>query len=588
MKELITANLDIWSAAVTAKTSGAGRSSGNKGAYGINKLRELILELAVRGKLMPQDPRDEPARELLNKIRKEKEKLIADGKIKKDKPLPPIADGETSFALPKGWEWVRFCDYALDIATGPFGSMIHQADYVEGGVPLINPSHMIDDQIFPDMDISVSEEMAKRLESYVLFGGDIVMARRGEVGRIALVTKKESGWLCGTGSFVLRFGSVVFRDYLKVIFRCESIRKYLAGEAVGMTMVNLNHGILKKMPFALPPLAEQHRIVSKVDELMALCDQLETEQDISAERHEKLVSILLDALTQGDNLPESWIRVQEHFDVLFTTPASIDKLKQTLLQLAVMGKLVPQDPNDEPASELSKRAHAAKQNQLVKGSIRKQKELLPGGLQPPPYEVPDGWEWQNMDDLFVITGGVTLGRKLTGQKLVSKPYLRVANVQRGTLDLDHIKEIDVQITEVEKYALNRGDLLITEGGDWDKVGRTAIWNNELPECLHQNHVFRVRPVLSDWVSRWSELYLNSTTARDYFAGSSKQTTNLASINMTQLRGCAFALPPLQEQHRIVAKVDELMALCDQLKTQLAQAGDQQIKLADVMVERAVA
>lgn len=133
---------------------------------------------------------------------------------------------------------------------------------------------MINDHIVPDMNVTVTMEMAKRFESYSLADGDIVMARRGEIGRIALVTKNEVGWLCGTGSFVLRFSKDIDRDYLKLVFRCDFVRSYLAGEAVGTTMVNLNHGILKKMPFAVPPLAEQHRIVAKVHELMALCDTL--------------------------------------------------------------------------------------------------------------------------------------------------------------------------------------------------------------------------------------------------------------------------------------------------------------------------
>ena len=133
---------------------------------------------------------------------------------------------------------------------------------------------MINDQIVPDVEVTVSQKIAKELESYSLTDGDIVMARRGEVGRIALVTQKENGWLCGTGSFVLKFGEHIFRDYLKLVFRCKFVRNYLAGESVGMTMVNLNHGILKKLPFAVPPVSEQHRIVAKVDELMALCDTL--------------------------------------------------------------------------------------------------------------------------------------------------------------------------------------------------------------------------------------------------------------------------------------------------------------------------
>ena len=240
----------------------------------IDQLKQTILQLAVMGKLVPQDPIDEPASVLLKQIQAEKDKLIKAGKIGKEKPQAPIVDAEQPFELPSGWEWVRFCDYAVDIATGPFGSMIHQSDYVINGIPLINPSHMINDQIVPDVEVTVSQKIAKELESYSLTDGDIVMARRGEVGRIALVTQKENGWLCGTGSFVLKFGEHIFRDYLKLVFRCKFVRNYLAGESVGMTMVNLNHGILKKLPFAVPPVSEQHRIVAKVDELMALCDTL--------------------------------------------------------------------------------------------------------------------------------------------------------------------------------------------------------------------------------------------------------------------------------------------------------------------------
>jgi type I restriction enzyme S subunit len=154
--------------------------------------------------------------------------------------------------------------------------------------------------------------------------------------------------------------------------------------------------------------------------------------------------------------------------------------------------------------------------------------------------------------------------------------------------MDLIKEVDIPEDEVEKYLLRNGDLLITEGGDWDKVGRTAVWRDELPECLHQNHVFRARAVIADWEPRWAEMYLNSASAREYFAGSSKQTTNLASINMTQLRACAFPLPPLTEQHRIVAKVDQLMALCDQLKARLTQARRLNEQLTSTLVEQAVA
>lgn len=581
MEELITANLDIWSAAVTAKASGAGRSSGNKGAYGINKLRELILELAVRGKLVPQDANDAPASELLKRIQAEKVKS------KRNKAIPSIIDEEMPFEVPHSWKWEKLGNLCLLENGDRSKNYPNKSVLVATGLPFVNAGHLINGKINRDDMSFITKERYDLLSGGKFFNGDILFCLRGSLGKSAIVEGFETGAIASS-LVIVRIYPYLCHEYFVKYFDSpltyQMIRKYDNGTA----QPNLSAADLGQFLIPIPPLLEQHRIVAKVDELMALCDQLETEQANSAEAHKKLVSILLDALTQGDNFTESWARLQEHFDVLFTTPASIDKLKQTLLQLAVMGKLVPQDPNDEPASELFKRVQTAKNEQTVNGGTRKQKELGFDALQSPPFDIPEGWEWRYMDDLFFITGGVTLGRKLANQKLISKPYLRVANVQRGSLELDHIKEIEVPVAEIEKYALKAGDLLITEGGDWDKVGRTAIWNNELPECLHQNHVFRVRPLVPEWVSRWSEMYLNSNAAREYFAGASKQTTNLASINMTQLRGCAHALPPLAEQHRIVAKVDELMALCDQLKSRLVEAGEQQRKLADVMVERAMA
>jgi type I restriction enzyme, S subunit len=240
----------------------------------IDALKQTLLQLAVMGKLVPQDSSDEPVSELLKWIAAEKKRLVAAGKIKQQKPLAKIADEEKVFALPRGWEWQRFAGVALDVSTGPFGSLIHQSDYVDGGVPLVNPSHMIDGRIAPDFSVSLSPEMAENMTSYRLSAGDMVMARRGEVGRVALVTEVEDGWLCGTGSFVLRFIPEISRSYIWTLFRCNFVRAYLAGAAVGTTMVNLNHGILLKMPIAVPPIAEQHRIVAKLDQLMALCDQL--------------------------------------------------------------------------------------------------------------------------------------------------------------------------------------------------------------------------------------------------------------------------------------------------------------------------
>jgi len=460
---------------------------------GIKKLRELILELAVRGKLVPQDPSDEPASELLKRIAEEKARLVAEGKIKKQKPLAKIGDDEKSFELPAGWAWQRFADFALDVSTGPFGSLIHQSDYVDGGIPLVNPSHMIDGRIVADQSVSLSAEMAESLVSYRLSAGDMVMARRGEVGRVALVTGAEDGWLCGTGSFVLRFTAEVSRAYVWTLFRCNSVRTYLAGAAVGTTMVNLNHGILLKMPIAVPPLVEQHRIVAKVDELMALCDRLEAQQADAESAHAQLVQALLDSLTQASDATDfatNWQRLAEHFHTLFSTEPSIDALKQTLLQLAVMGKLAPQDSSDEPASELLKRVTGEKARLVAEGKIRKQKSLPEVDDEEKPFALPLSWKWVRFDSISNTRLGKMLDKAKNKGEL--RPYLRNTNVQWFNFEISDLKSMRFEEHELDEYRINPGDLVICEGGE---PGRCAVWQGEVEDMFIQKALHRARPWL---------------------------------------------------------------------------------------------
>lgn len=559
---------------------------------GIKKLRELILELAVRGKLVPQDPSDEPASELFKRIHVEKQRLLVESKTRKQKELTADALPEPPYGVPTSWKWQ--CLDSVLIVTGGVtlgrklsGRTLVSKPYLR--VANVQRGCLALDQI---KEVEVPDD---EVEKYLLLKGDLLITEGGDwdkVGRTAIWRDELPECLHQNHVFRARAVTAEWEPrWAEMYLNSGTAREYFAGSSKQTTnLASINMTQLRACAFPLPPLAEQRRIVVKVDELMALCDRLEAQQADAESAHAQLVQALLDSLTQASDATDfatNWQRLAEHFHTLFTTESSIDALKQTLLQLAVMGKLVQQDPSDEPASAFVKRIQAEKQRYLAESKARKQKDLATDSRPEPPFEMPDGWEWQTIDDVLHVTGGVTLGRKLVGRKLLSKPYLRVANVQRGRLELDHIKEVEVPEDEVEKYLLQSGDLLITEGGDWDKVGRTATWRDELPECLHQNHVFRARAVVSDWEPRWAEMYLNSASAREYFAGSSKQTTNLASINMTQLRACAFPLPPLPEQHRIVAKLDQLMALCDQLKTRLTQARQLNEQLASTLVERAL-
>jgi type I restriction enzyme S subunit len=223
--------------------------------------KQSVLNAAIQGKLVRQDPNDEPASKLLERIRAEKDKLIKEGKIKKEKPLPPIDPSDVPFDLPKGWEWVRVGDIVQTLSTGPFGTMLHKSDYVPGGIPLVNPKNIVSGKIVPLDNMRVASETAARLSPYILKTGDVVLGRRGEMGRASLVSEKEDGWLCGTGSFFLRLSSPINTQYFYLFFTSELSKAFLNENAIGTTMKNLNHEIIKSQPIPLPSLETQNRIV---------------------------------------------------------------------------------------------------------------------------------------------------------------------------------------------------------------------------------------------------------------------------------------------------------------------------------------
>ena len=271
----------------------------------IKALRRTILNLAVRGKLVPQDPEDEPASELLKRIAAEKARLVKAEKIRKRKTSEPAPPDSLAFELPGGWAVANFSDVLAELQTGPFGSSLHQNDYKMGGTPVINPASMRDGKIVPVEKMAVGADTLERLATFKLQAGDIVMGRRGEMGRCAVVTEQEDGWLCGTGSLILRPPQCLYPEYLAMLIGSPYVREYLGGFAVGATMQNLNQSILLKMRIGLPPLAEQHRVVAKVDELMALCDRLEASLDTGEDIHCRLLNVLLhEALGPGGNCPE--------------------------------------------------------------------------------------------------------------------------------------------------------------------------------------------------------------------------------------------------------------------------------------------
>ncbi|HGT8904898.1 TPA: restriction endonuclease subunit S, partial [Escherichia coli] len=541
----------------------------------------------VRGKLVPQDPNDEPASELLKRIAAEKAELVKQGKIKKQKPLPEISEEEKPFELPDGWEWTTLTRIAeinpkIDVSDDE-----QEISFIP--MPLISTkfdgSH--------EFEIKKWKDVKKGYTHFA--NGDIAIAKITpcfENSKAAIFSGLKNGIGVGTTELhVARpFSDIINRKYLLLNFKSPNFLKSGESQMTGSAgQKRVPRLFFENNPIPFPPLQEQERIIIRFTQLMSLCDQLEQQSLTSLDAHQQLVETLLGTLTDSQNaeeLAENWARISEHFDTLFTTEASVDALKQTILQLAVMGKLVPQDPNDEPASELLKRIAQEKAQLVKEGKIKKQKPLPPISDEEKPFELPEGWEWCLFEDIIDIQSGITKGRNLSNRTLVKVPYLRVANVQRGYLDLTEIKQIEIPIEEKEKYQVVKGDLLITEGGDWDTVGRTTVWCHDW-YIANQNHVFKGRNIGQDVDPYWLETYMNSPFSRQYFANASKQTTNLASINKTQLRGCPVAIPPSSEAKKIMSKLHIFYKPCEELKNHIQSAQQTQLHLADALTDAAV-
>jgi type I restriction enzyme S subunit len=325
---------------------------------------------------------------------------------------------------------------------------------------------------------------------------------------------------------------------------------------------------MSNLPIPLPPLAEQRRIVAKIDELMALCDKLEDQQQERKNLCQITRNSILQSLSNAEDLSElevAWARTNANLDIILDSEQGLIDLEFALTKLAVRGFLSNWINEHPPLDEIQAECSALKQEYLNRGWLRRRKPVSSKLYKNDTY--PPHWVITPLDEVAVIIGGITKGHRLRGEDVRSCVYLSVANVQRGFFDLREMKHIEVPAHQFEKYRVEDGDLLIAEGGDWDKVGRTAIWAGEVPNCLHQNHIFKARVPSSLLLNEWVELVLNSEIGRNYFAGVSKQTTNLASINMTQLRSFPLPIPPLAEQIVILRKVNVLLSICQKLKQQ---------------------
>ncbi|HDH1776530.1 TPA: restriction endonuclease subunit S [Klebsiella quasipneumoniae subsp. similipneumoniae] len=587
VEKLITDHIDIWSSALQTRSTAGRGSNGKIDLYGIKKLRELILELAVRGKLVPQDPNDEPASELLKRIAAEKAELVKQGKIKKQKLLPEISEDETPFELPAGWEWRCFDEIINQQYPISYGVLVPGEPEV-GGVPFVRIGDiaMINPPMLPEK--TISHLVAAKYERTRLNGGEILMAVVGSIGKLGVAPDSWKGANIARALCRIVPVSNLSKEFILLLLQSKLMQASFKGDTRTLAQPTLNVGLIKTSITPIPPITEQYRIVAKVNELMSLCDQLEQQSLTSLDAHQQLVETLLATLVDSqhaEELAENWARISQHFDTLFTTGASIEALKQTILQLAVMGKLVPQDPDDEPASELLKRIEQEKAQLVKEGKIKKQKPLPPVSDEEKPFELPAGWKWCRLGDLAIGSEA--------GWSPQCEPHprngddwgvLKISSVTWGEFNPEENKALPVKLEPRQEYEVKGKDFLLSRANTSELVARSVVVPQTVPKHLMLSDKI-IRFQFSDLLDvNYINIVNNSMLSREYYGMVAGGTSaSMKNVTRNQVSLLPVALPPNNEQKKIISVTESVLAFADSLKNLIVISEDIKKNLTDSIV-----
>ncbi len=517
----------------------------------IPRLRRFILDLAVRGKLVEQDPNDEPAAELLKRIAAEKTQLGREKRISKQAPFLPPDLSEIPFDLPDSWDWCPSTYPSYGVSDK--GKKVQTKDIVETGkFPVVDQGKV------PIRGYHNDPSKVIRIEAPIVLFGD-------HTREVKLID----------------FDFIVGADGVKLLQPVSLHTPYYFLALQWLPLASRGYGrhfkLLKESFIPLPPLAEQHRLVAKVDELMALCDRLETAQKERETTRNRLAAASLARLNAPDSDPTVF---QNHaafalnnLAPLTTRPDQIKALRQTILNLAVRGKLVEQDPEDEPASALLEQLSARRAKER-----RRKNELTPLSEEEKDYGAPLGWKWVRFGEVFSIRTGFAFKSSTYSDSGIF--VLRVVNFdQSGAFNLSDAKffppeKIDQKISQ---FALREGEILMVMVGG--TIGKTTIVTSEvLPALLNQN-MWRIRSFGEILNNEFEYLLIQSINQQI------EDLTNSTHghFAMSDYEQKPICLPPLAEQRRLVAKVDELMALCDRLEASLAAGDETRGRLVDTLL-----
>ena len=463
-------------------------------------LKNSILQLAVQGKLVPQNPSDEPASELLKRIRAEKVTACHAGIIKKDRKLPEIEETELPYDTPDTWEWLRLgqlCQLLDGVKMSGVKYPYLEAKYLRGKIEGTN----ID-----------SGKFVKKGTMLILVDGE----NSGEV-----FFASEDGYM-GSTFKVLYIPEAVYVPY--VLYFLLLKKQLFRNRKTGAAIPHLNKELFFNLLFPVPPLAEQERIVAKIEELLPLVSEYDGV--------EKRISAL------NTEFP--------------------DKLRKSILQQAVQGKLTERDPSDEPAIELLDRIRAEKAKLIAEGKIKKEKIIPVISEEDQLFDIPDTWTWTTIADTCTnIQYGTSEKSAPSGKVAV----LRMGNLQGGKIDYSNLV-YTANDYDIERCHLEYNDLLFNRTNSKELVGKTAIYKAEIP-AIYAGYLIRVTPIMID--SDYLNYVMQSRFFKKYCLAVKTDAIGQSNINAEKLKRFVFPLPPLAEQKRIVACVEELLAMCDALK-----------------------
>ncbi len=479
----------------------------------IQGLKNKILQLAIQGKLVDQDPNDEPASVLLERIKKERDRLVKEGKIKKQKPLPKITDEEKPFEIPESWEWVRLGEISLNIQYG----YTAPAKDIDTGVKMLRITDIQAGKIVWD-NVPYCEVEDSKIQIYKLKYGDILIARTGgTIGKSTLIVDLPS--TCVFASYLIRvqLSTKMIYKYTYYFLNSYLYWEQLYNKSKGTGQPNVNSKALSNLLIPLPPVTEQKRIVKKIDELFDLIDELDSNKE-------------------------------ELFEVINLT-------RNKVLQLAIQGKLVDQDPNDEPASVLLERIKKERDRLVKEGKIRKQKPLPGITDEEKPFDIPESWEWVRLGDVALLN----MGQSPSGDTVNDKEGMEF---HQGKIYFgDKYLNKSNKYTTAPKKIAQPGDILLSVRAP---VGAINITDRKV--CIGRGLC-----AISSLGTMPNDYYFYFIKAFEEYLVENATGTTFSAVTASTVNEMKLPLPPVEEQERIVKKLDAIMNMLDELESQLSDS-----------------